>query len=266
MGDSHSPPPLRKSERTAKRPHHLRDFVIDENGEPDRKTPRLQTNKLHHTTLQNENEQMALEAIEKLIGSLSTSQQLAFDKIESNNTEMMKQLKTMDTKVSETFDLVKTTREELTNKIDQVQQPSTRAERVETTQEAEQLKSIEVLVSKLAQLVNETRSELNIKIDKLQHPSNELHNTVEVQHTQQSSAPLTRSTSNTSINSVESVEQITRQISQSISTALGSHKKLIALPKFNGEADRWPQFIAQFNLTTKREQYGGQRHSIRTSP
>lgn len=110
-------------------------------------------------------------------------------------------------------------------------------------------------VSEISDLVKKTSTELINKIDKLQHPSNELHNNSEIQHTQQSSETLTRSASNTSINSIESVEQITRQISQSISTALGSHKKLIALPKLNGEADKWPQFIAQFDLTTKREQY-----------
>lgn len=67
--------------------------------------------------------------------------------------------------------------------------------------------------------------------------------------------PLTRSSSTLSVNSVESVELLTRQISQTLSSALGAHKKLIPLPKFCGEVDKWPQFIAQFERTTARENY-----------
>lgn len=197
MDDTHSLPPLRRSQRQCKRPHQLRDFVIEENDEPVSKSPRLrEANKLHHTTLQSEKEQMALQDIEKLISELSSSQKLTIEKIESTNSGI-----------------------------------------------SNQLKCLEERVSKLSDLVGETRLELNNKIDKLERTPTEPNNTASgLDPLPLSVPPLIRSTSSTSINSVESVEQITRQISQSITSALGAHKKLIALPKFNGEAERWPQF------------------------
>lgn len=56
---------------------------------------------------------------------------------------------------------------------------------------------------------------------------------------------------------------ITRQISESLSTALGSHKKLIALPKFDGNEEKWPNFVARFEMTTTREKYSTEDNATR---
>lgn len=218
MGDS-SDPSVRRSERInkSKRPHHLRDFIVEECEEPIAKSPRIgepkSTIDLSQVTIQSESEEMSLQNIEQLIVELTASQKETSDKI--------------DTKHEDLVNILNSTKEELNGKV------------------AELTTKIDVL-----------QQRLNTAPDKPNgNGSQEEHPVAFNVNIEPPEVPIGRSGSTLSINSVESVELITRQISQSISSALGSHKKLISLPKFNGDADKWPQFFAQFERTTSREQY-----------
>lgn len=208
--------------RILKRPAHLTDFVLDDDQEPLEKSPRIQSQEPGQSSGQNpmtdENMEQKITHLMTMMASMNTTISSTIQtSIDSKMTPLHTDMVALKSSIESTSKQMEAMQTSVNNNIGAVQ----------------------------ADIVNvrDNVSSLTTRVDNLQKEID----------TGLQNHPRLPTPSIEQCNVIQSPSGILSDNSSSINRF--REQKMIDLPKFDGDTKNWPNFIAEFNDTTRSEGY-----------